>query len=209
MRKAIGALFVLLLLAIGYYWLWARGFEDRVEADSVPIFVPVIVTPSLQLASGQVLLYKATNILDAAPTKFRLMLYTDDNGVPFFYKDFTLEPSTTVSHVYEPPMGELTLGTTTVHAPQPVRAIFAPVPADDPGAIRRIVANVQIMRVQSGSNPPSLESPVFVPLERCRFEPRGFIPYTGGRWFWNCAPEMSPIAEQWRSGRAHQGQASR
>lgn len=206
MRKAAGALFALLVLAVGGYMWWARGLEERIEADSVALFVPVVVTPSLQLASGQVLLYKATNVLEAAPTKFRLMLFTDDNGVPFFHKDFTVEPGTSVSHVYEPPMSQVTLGTSIVQAPQPVRAVFAPVPADDPGAIRRIVANVQIMRVQPGSNPPSLEPPIFVPLERCRFEPRGFVPYTGGRWFWNCAPEMSPIAEQWRSGRAHQGQ---
>jgi hypothetical protein len=40
--------------------------------------------------------------------------------------------------------------------------------------------------------------PTVVPLERCNFEPRGFVPCTGGRWYWNCAPRMFPIAERWR-----------
>jgi hypothetical protein len=87
-----------------------------------------------------------------------------------------------------------------VDAPESVRAIFAPLPGDEPGAIRRVVANVQIMRIQQGAGgaAPVLEAPIIVPLEHCNFEPRGFVPYTGGRWYWNCAPDMFPLEERWR-----------
>jgi hypothetical protein len=64
-----------------------------------------------------------------------------------------------------------------------------------------MVANVQIMRVQPAAGnaaSPSLDLPIIVPLEHCRFEPRGFVPYTGGRWVWNCAPEMDPIVQRRR-----------
>jgi hypothetical protein len=199
MTKILFALLVLIVIAVAAYTVWARGFNERAEADALPLFVPVVVTPSIQLVNGQVLLYKATNVSEN-PDSFRLMLFNDREGVPAFYKDFNRIPAgNTVSYVYEPPDGKLTLGVTTVEAPEAVRAIFAPVPGDDPGAVRRIVANVQIMRIQkSASGSVSLDPPIVVPLERCNFEPRGFVPYTGGRWYWNCAPQMFPIADRWR-----------
>jgi hypothetical protein len=88
------------------------------------------------------------------------------------------------------------MGNTSVEVPEAVRAIFAPFPGDDPGAIRKVVANVQIMRLQpaAANAAPALDPPIIVPLEHCRFEPRGFVPYIGGRWIWNCAPEMDPIS---------------
>jgi hypothetical protein len=199
MTKILFPLLVLIVIAVAAYTVWARGFNERAEADALPLFVPVVVTPSIQLVNGQVLLYKATNVSET-PDSFRLMLFNDREGVPGFYKDFNRIPAgNTVSYVYEPPEGQLTLGVTTVEAPEAVRAIFAPLPGDDPGAVRRIVANVQIMRIQkSASGSVSLDPPIVVPLERCNFEPRGFVPYTGGRWYWNCAPQMFPIAERWR-----------
>ena len=201
-KKLLLALFALIVVSVvggGAFALWARGFNDRAEAAALPLFVPVIVTPSVQVVNGEVLLYKATNVSEN-PDNFRLMLFNDREGVPAVYKDFTrVRAGNTVTYVYEPPRSELTLGAMTVEAPEAVRAVFAPLPGDDPGAIRRIVANVQIMRVQKAADgSPSLEPPIVVPLERCTFEPRGFVPYTGGRWYWNCAPQMFPIAEQWR-----------
>lgn len=200
MRTILTVLVVVVLLVAGVYVVRARGANDRAEADAVPLFVPVVVTPSVQPVNGQVLLYKATNVSEN-PVNIRLMIFNDSQGVPGTYKDFMKIPAgNTISYVYEPPKTQLTLGTTTVEAPEAVRAVFAPLPADDPGAIRRIVANVQIMRVQSAGpgGTPQLDIPIVVPLQHCNFEPRGFVPYTGGRWYWNCAPEMNPIPEQWR-----------
>ena len=46
--------------------------------------------------------------------------------------------------------------------------------------------------------PGTLDTPIMVPLEHCNFEPRGFVPYTGGRWYWNCAPDIYQMDEKWR-----------
>jgi hypothetical protein len=200
-KKTLIVLLVLVVIVGLAYVVRARGAEETAEADAEPLFAPVIVTPSVQLANGQLLLYKATNVSEGV-AKFRLMLFNDQEGVPGTYKDFTKIPAgNTVSYVYEPPKTMLTLGTATVEVPEAVRAVFAPLPGDDPGAVRRIVANVQIMRVQPASSaPPTLDPPIIVPLEHCTFEPRGFVPYTGGRWYWNCAPQMYPIDKRWRQG---------
>jgi hypothetical protein len=85
-----------------------------------------------------------------------------------------------------------------VTAPAAVHATFAPIPGGDPGVIRRFVANVQIMRVQNSGGTPTLDPPIPVALSHCNFEPRGFAPYTGARFDWNCAPDMYPVAAQWR-----------
>lgn len=201
LKRTLIVLVVLVVILGLAYVVRARGAQERAEADAEPLFVPVIVTPSIQLASGQVLLYKATNVSENV-ANFRLMLFNDKEGVPGIYKDFTRIPAgTTVNYVYEPPKTQLALGAATVEAPEAVRATFAPIPAGDPGAIRRIVANVQIMRVQTAPNgSTSLDPPVVVPLEHCTFEPRGFVPYTGGRWYWNCAPQMYPLDPRWRQG---------
>jgi hypothetical protein len=193
---------VVLVVVIGIvYMVRLRGANDRAENNARPFFVPVIVMPSVQLASGQQLLYKATNVWEET-NSFRLMLFNDREGVPTTYKDFpNIRPGTTVSYVYEPPMTQLTVGATKVEAPEAVRAVFAPMPAGDPGAIRRIVANVQVVRVQPAANAnalPALDPLTIVPLEHCNFEPRGFVPYSGLQWYWNCAPQMFPIEERWR-----------
>jgi hypothetical protein len=206
LKRILIVLVVLVLLGGGAYMVWARGANERAEADAVPLFVPTIVTPSVQIASGQLLLYKATNVSEGLHN-FRLMLYNEQDSVPAFYKDFSrIGSGQTVNYVYDPPKGELTLGDITVQAPKSVRAVFAPVPGDDPGAIRSIVASVEIMRVQAGGKEGAvLDAPIIVPVEHCNFEPRGFVPYTGGRWYWNCAPEMFPIDVRWRQ--AGQGNA--
>jgi hypothetical protein len=112
-----------------------------------------------------------------------------------------IAPGSTVTHVHEPPTERLTLGSVTVDAAEPVRAVFAPVPGDPPGAVRRIVAIAHIMRTRStGANGAHvLDDPILVPLERCNFEPRGFVPYTGMQWYWNCAPDMFPLDSAWRA----------
>jgi hypothetical protein len=200
-RKTLIGLAILVVLFGTAYVVLERTAADRAEAAAEPLFVPVIVTPSIQLVRGQILLYKATNVSEGV-TNFRLMLFNDHEGVPGVYKDFTRVPAgNTVSYVYDPPPGQLTLGADVVEAPLAVRATFAPLPAGDPGAIRHIVANVQIMRVEhSGAGASLVETPVVVPLQHCNFEPRGFVPYTGGRWYWNCAPGIYPINERWRAG---------
>ena len=209
MLKRILIVLVVLVVVLGLaYVVRARGSNDRAEADAEPLFVPVIVTPSVQIANGQLLLYKATNVSEGVRA-FRLMLYDEQDSVPTLYKDFSrIGSGQTVSYVYEPPKAELTLGAITIEAPKSVRAVFAPQPAGDPGAMRSIVATVQIMRVQAAGKDGGaavLDAPIIVPIEHCNFEPRGFVPYTGGRWYWNCAPEMYPINERWRQ--AGQGNA--
>ena len=68
------------------------------------------------------------------------------------------------------------------------------------GVERNVVATVQLMRVETDAKgATSLAPPIVVPLSHCNFEPRGFVPYTGGRWYWNCAPDMYPLDEMWRT----------
>ena len=197
-------LIVLVVIAVVYgivSAVRANGFAERAEADARPLFVPIIVTGSVQPVSGQVVLYKATNMHEN-PMNFRLSIYSDTESVPGVHKDFMKVPGGhTVSYVHEPPQAEFSLGSTTVTVPASVRATFGPVPGDDPGAVRKLVVNVQLMRVQQAANgaPASLDTPILVPLEHCNFEPRGFVPYTGGRWYWNCAPDMYPLDELWRT----------
>ena len=197
MKKTVMYLVVLVVIVAAALAVRARGAAARAEAAAQPLFVPVIAMPSVQTVNGQVLLFKATTITEV-PVNLRLMLFDERGGAPMTIKDFSKIPAgATVSYVHQPRQGSLTLGDTTVEAPEAVRAIFAPMPGDrEPGALRRIVANVQIMRVQpttTATGPAALDPPIIVPLERCRFEPRGFVPYSGGRWIWNCAPEMSPF----------------
>jgi hypothetical protein len=198
-RILIGVVVVLVIFVIGRQIVRARGAHARADAARA-LYVPVIVSPSVQPVNGQAVLIKATNITEY-PVDVRLMLFNDREGLPTEVKDFPkIAAGTTVSYLYNPPMGTLALNDTTVEVPEAVRAVFAPLPAGDQNVIRRIVANVQLMRLSaaSGASAPSLESPIVVPLERCRFEPRGFVPYTGGKWMWNCAPELSPYQEEAR-----------
>ena len=199
--KILPALVVVVVLAGVIYAVRVRGADERDEEAARALFVPVIVTPSVQPGNGQVLLFKATNVSEGQ-ANVRIMFFKDNESVPGSYKEFTkIPPNQTVSYVYEPPMGTLRLGDTTVEAPEAVHAVFAPLVGGDVNAIRKIVANVQIMRIQRGADgAPTLDSPVVVPLQRCMFEPRGFVPYTGGRWYWNCAPQMTPLEPRWRQG---------
>lgn len=202
-KRIVIALVVLVVVGGVVGAVRARGANDRAEADARPLFVPVVVTPSIQPVTGQVVLFKATNVSEN-PVSFRLMLFNDREAVPESYKDFKNVPAGgSVTYVHEPKPTQLTLGSTTVTAPEPVRATFAPVPGGEtPNAIRRIIANVQLMRIQppTGDAAATLEASTIVPLSHCNFEPRGFVPYTGGRWYWNCAPQMEPIDEKWRAG---------
>jgi hypothetical protein len=169
--------------------------EDPVYADTHPLSVPVIMTPSLQIATGQMILYKASNV-SMGQASFRLSVFTEDDGIPAFYKDFPkIPPGNTVTYAYRPPVAKLTLDDqTTVEAPQAVRATYGPIPQVDHNVIRQIVANVQIIRVQQDATGAStLETPVVVPLSHCNFEPRGRVPYTFGAWYWNCAPGIYPL----------------
>jgi hypothetical protein len=194
-RKILSVLLLLVILVAVFLVIRGRGAVARAEAAALPLFVPVIVSPSVQPVVGQVVLFKATNITEA-PVSVRLMLFNDREGLPAVIHDFTkITPGTTVTHLYTPPKGTLEMNGTTVEVPEAVRAIFAPLPGDDPGAIRRVVANAQLMRLQTTPSgaAPMLDPPIIVPLEHCNFEPRGFVPYTGGRWVWNCAPQMFPI----------------
>jgi hypothetical protein len=198
-KKAL-SVFVVLAVVYGIFSaVRASGSAEQTEADARPLFVPVILTPSVQPANGQVVLYKATNASEY-PINFRLTIYKDDESVPGFFKDFLkVPPAQTVSYVYEPIVAQLQLGAVTLDAPVAVRAVFAPVPGEAPGAIRNVVANVQLMRVQTDAKgAASLDPPIVVPLSHCNFEPRGFVPYTGGRWYWNCAPDMYPLDAKWR-----------
>ena len=194
--KTLSVVVLVLILAIGsgyaYYQSGAHGTDDPTQGEPFPLSVPVILTPSLQLASGQVLLYKATNVSERA-TSFRLMLYSDDSPVPFLYKDYKVAAGRTVSYVYRPPTTKVQVDETSVEAPQAIRATFAPIPATgDPGVVRQLVANVQIMRVQNGAQgAPAFETPIVVPLSHCNYEPRSIVP--GRNWYWNCAPDMYPL----------------
>jgi hypothetical protein len=194
LKRTLIVLAVLLVIFGGFAYIIRANAEDPTEADAFPLSVPVIVTPSLQIENGDSILYKATNVSEGA-TNFRLMFYTDESGVPTFYKDYTkVGPGRTVSYVYQPPMAKIELGEETIEAPSPVRATFAPIPATgDPGVIRHVVANVQVVRIQKGATGSSLETRSIVPLSHCNFEPRSLIPYTAGRWYWNCAPDMYPL----------------
>jgi len=167
--------------------------EDPIYADTHPLSVPVTITPSIQIASGQVILYKASNV-GMGPAALRLQVYTEDNGIPAFYQDFKIPPGNTVSYVYAPPPVDLDLGGVSVQAPQAVRATFGPIPRVDQNVMRQVVANVQIMRAQQdGEGNATLDPPIVVPLSHCNFEPRGTVPYIGGTWYWNCAPGVYPL----------------
>lgn len=190
----VAAIVLIVVFGSGYayYTLGTRGTDDLTMGEPIPLTVPVIVTPSLQLARGQVLLYKATN-LSSASTSFRVMVFGDDSPVPIFYKDYEVGAGRTVSHIYRPPNVTVDVEGRSVEAPQAIRATFAPIPATgDPGTVRGVVANVQIMRVVDGPDGvPAFDAPIVVPLSRCNYEPRSVVP--GRNWYWNCATHMYPL----------------
>jgi hypothetical protein len=179
-----------------------------VEKNSRPYFVPLIVTGSLQLVNGQVLLYKMTNV-STAPVHVRLNLYNDTQTIPGTYKDFKgIRSMATVSYLYEPPKTKIILGAATVEAPEPVRAQITPMPGADTGTIRNVVASVQILRIHTAPDgTASLEQSIVVPLEHCNFEPRGYVPIsTGHKRTFNCAPMMYPYDMKWLdAGRGNTG----
>src|SRR3977135_3697623 len=78
----------------------------RAEAGRA-LFVPVIVSPSVQLVNGQALLFKVTNISEG-PCGRRITLFNDREGLPMNIKDFPkITPRTTVTYLYNPPPGVL------------------------------------------------------------------------------------------------------
>src|SRR5258708_4675735 len=136
MRKRTLALLVVLVVIIGGIVIVPAAVNEWVEDNSRPYFVPLIVTGSLQLVKGQVLLYKMTNV-STAPVHVGLNPSSDTEAIPGTYKDFrSIRSMHTVSYVYEPPKTKISLGATTVEAPEPVRAQITPMPGADTGTIR-------------------------------------------------------------------------
>jgi hypothetical protein len=172
---------------------WSAGAEvNRERLWSVPI----IVSPSVQLVNGQVLLFKATNI-STTPVGMRLTLYNERDRGPVVVEEFPrVAPGGTVTYLYNSPpgKGKLEINETTIEVPDAMRAVLDPMPGGEPGAIGRVVANLQILRLQTtpaNASAPSLEAPSIVPLERCLFSPTGYLPhYTDGLFYYNCAPEL-------------------
>ncbi|MBM3778883.1 MAG: hypothetical protein FJW23_11735 [Acidimicrobiia bacterium] len=167
--------------------------EDPVYADTHPLSVPLIVTPSVQVGNGEAILYKVSNV-STGSASFRMMFYTDDDHIPAFHRDYErVRGGHTVTFVYEPPMAPIEIGGTTVEVPQAIRATVAPIPLVDHNVGRKVVANVQIVRVHQGADgaPPTLETREIVPLSHCNYEPRTPVPT--GLWYWNCAPGIYPL----------------
>lgn len=188
---------IVVLAGLGYaIGVRGAGTDDPSQGEPFGLSAPLIVVPSVQLATGQMLLFKATNVGETG-NNFRLMIYNDESGIPVTYKDFLkVGPGKTVSYLYRPPVGQLALeGDATIEAPQATRATFAPIPATaDPGVIRRVVANVHVISVQNGANgAQTLDASTMIPLSHCNFEPRSRIPFLGGNWYWNCAPDLYPL----------------
>ncbi len=173
----------------------ANAAQENIKANDA-LLVPIIVLPTVQPVKDQVLLFKASNISEA-PVSFRLSLFNERDPLAVKRQDFAkVGPGKTVTYSYVPPTTQIDVNGTTVEAPESVRAFFEPLPGDNQNAIRRVVASVQLMRVQaSASGVPVLDAPIPVPLERCRFEPKNFVPYKGGKWVWNCAPAIHPTME--------------
>jgi hypothetical protein len=198
MQRLSKALSLRILIALGVivagyygYRAWRDHVRDRTERS---LYVPVIVSPSVQAVIGQTFLFKITNISEF-PVSVRLMLFKDRDALPLDLKDFEkITPRTTVTYQYDPPAADakLTLHETTYDVPEAVRAVFAPLSGGDQNTMRGVVAGMQLIRRQAGAvnSPPALDPPISVPLGSCRFEPRGMVPYSGAQWIWNCAPEM-------------------
>ncbi len=197
-RWPLIAMVAVAVIAAAAYVMWARGAHARAEAVDSALFVPILLTPSVQVGEGQVVLYKATNVSDA-PRGVRLMLYNEQDKLPSVTRDFPkIGAGMTISHIHEPPRGQVMLGEVAAEGPLPVRAVFAPMPGDNPGTVRNFVAAAQIVRLRKdGVNTQVVDAPVVVPVEHCTYEPRGFLSHTGGRWYWNCAPQMLPINPRW------------
>src|SRR5215471_18046265 len=99
-KKWTLALLVVLIVVVGGFVVFPAAFDRWVENNSRPYFVPLIVTGSLQLLNGQVLLYKMTNV-STAPVHVRLNLFNEGQSIPGTFKDFKGVPSmATVSYVY-------------------------------------------------------------------------------------------------------------
>jgi hypothetical protein len=198
---AVVVIVAVVATAVITYLEWTQGAAERADAVDNALFVPILVTPSVQVADGQALLFKATNVSDT-PHGIRLMLYYEQEKDPSLFRDFPkIGAGMTVSYVHEPAKGKVTLGEIALEAPRPVRAIFQPLPDDDPGALRNIVAVAQIVRFRKdGTNTQLVDTPVVVPVNQCTFELRGFLSHTGGRWHWNCAQPMLPINPRWHGG---------
>jgi hypothetical protein len=186
-------LFVLALIvgAVLVFRSWRASVEADVERE---LGVTIIVSPSVQPVQGQALLFKATNI-SMTPVGIRLHLYNDRERFPVEIKDFpTIAGGMTVTHLYNSPPAKFAMNGTTFEVPDAVRAVVGPMAGGEPAAVRRVVANLQLMSLQpagADATSASLDAPIIVPLERCLFTPRGYLPgYTDGRLFWECGPPV-------------------
>ena len=192
-RRNLFVLAVIVGAVLVFRWWRASAYVARVRAFSVPI----IVSPSVQPGNGESLLFKVSNI-STTPVGVRLTLFNDRERFPVDIKEFgTLDAGMTVTYLYNSPPGKLTINGTTLEVPDAVRAVVGPMPAGEPGAMRRVVANMQIVRLQSkaaNGSSPSLDAPIIVPLERCMFTARGYLEpvFSEGRLFWDCGSDVRP-----------------
>jgi hypothetical protein len=184
---AIVAVIVILLSAV-------RAWRARAQtALDNSLNVPILVSPSVQPGKDQSLLFKATNI-SGTSVGVKLTLLNDADGKELEAVEFEkIPPRTTITRLYTPLGGTLVLNGTTFDAPAAVRALVGPLAGGEPAALRRVVASLQMVTIKpaaaKGPMPP-LDAPMFVPLERCLFKPRGMYPYTGARYIWDCSPTM-------------------
>jgi hypothetical protein len=195
MRRAIRAL-VVVAIVVGLVVAFRYQRARAQAAIDTSLNVPILMSPAVQPGQDQLLLFKITNI-SGQPVDVELTLFNDTDGKPLVTTQFPkIAARTTVTHVYRPPAGTVVLEGSTFSAPTSVRALLGPgqagpVSAGDPGAIRRVVASLQMVNLPTAPAKPApqpVESPMLVPLERCLFKPRGMYPYTGATYLWDCSP---------------------
>ena len=167
---------------------WRARAQVRIDNS---LNVPILMSPAVQPGNGQSLLFKVTNV-SGQPVGVTLTLFNDTDGKPFETFDFPKIPArVTMTRLYTPPSGTLVLNDSTFDAPVAVRALVGPLQGGEPGAIRNVVASLQMIRLTPAAAkaaPQPLDPPMLVPLERCLFKPRGMYPYTGAIYLWDCSP---------------------
>ena len=176
-----------LVLAV---YVWRARAQVRIDNS---LNVPILMSPSVQPGNGQSLLFKVTNV-SGQPVGVTLTLFNDTDGKPLETFDFPkIAARVTMTRLYTPPQGTLVLNDSTFDAPVAVRALVGPLQGGEPGAIRNVVASLQMIRLTPAAAkaaPQPLDPPMLVPLERCLFKPRGMYPYTGAIYLWDCSPGM-------------------
>ncbi len=97
LKRAPSEQTLVVLLAIAGIVLTVRSWRANTRAAAErALYVPVIVSSSVQAASGQALLFKATNLSDG-PRDLRLTLFKDSDGLPLAIKS-----RTTVTYIDNP-----------------------------------------------------------------------------------------------------------